>query len=77
MNVFFFKQPTETTVGDFEKKLLTTLDDLGVIRQAVISNAAPESYEKFFKCFELFTEAHKLMTRKQLLTDMEIQILLF
>ena len=57
-------------VGDFEKKLLTTLDDLGVIRQAyhgnifvgnhckiilnnfakvsaVISNAAPECYEKF------------------------------
>ena len=41
---------------------------------AVISNAAPESCEIFFLIFELFAEAHKLMTRKKL-TDMEIQIL--
>ena len=34
----FFKQQTETTVGDFEKKLLTTLDDLGVNRQAYHGN---------------------------------------
>ena len=68
-------------VGDFEKKLLTTLDDLGVISQAyhannyvgnhckiilnnfakvcaVISNAAPESHQKFLNIFELFAEAH-------------------
>ena len=93
-----FKQQTETMVGNCEKQLLRTLDDLGVMRQAyhgkvfvgnhckiilnnfakvcaVIANAAPEFYEKFKKMFELFAEAHKLMTRKKLPTDMEIQIL--
>ena len=34
----FFFEAAETTVGDFEKKLLTTLDDLGIIRQAYHGN---------------------------------------
>ena len=38
----------------------------------MISDAAPDFYEKCLKISELFAEAHKLMNKKELLSDMEI-----